>query len=153
MTALGTNTPAVAQLVAAATENRLRDLWHRKKQLHSLHRLLSTNSADILQAISSDDNITLADAQAVLILTLREIKIHFDALDLRKELKQEYNVKWGQNNEQRRSCHPLVYVCCRSFNSLHGALSVLAAATAAGYCVLFKERKDKRIEACFRACH
>lgn len=145
-----TSTPSlaavVAQVKATATENRLRDLWHRKKQLLSLHRLLTQNAGDVTQALSTDDKISEAEAEQVLAVTLLEIRHHYDSLNLEEELESEYRVKWGKDNEERRICAPLVYISGRDYNLFHGVLSALAAATAAGSCCLIKVCIWTRVE-------
>ncbi|KAH7110260.1 hypothetical protein EDB81DRAFT_894828 [Dactylonectria macrodidyma] len=127
-----------AQVKATATENRLRDLWHRKKQLLSFHTLLTKNVGEVTQALSTDDAISQSEAQRVLAVTLLEITTHYDSLNLKKELKSEYRVKWGKDNEDRRIRAPLVYISSCDFNLFYSVLSALSAATAAGSCCLIK---------------
>lgn len=128
----------IAQVQATATEGRMRDLRHRQKQLISLHRQLTENEAEAISALQADDGFSREEAEFVLAATLDEIRTHYDALDLKKELEVEYGIKRGKSNEQKRTVQPLAYIVPETFTLLYSVLAAFAAATEAGTCCVFK---------------
>lgn len=128
----------VDRVQSTAIEGRMRDLRHRQKQLLSLHQQLKGNEAEILKALCIDHHVTADEASFILGSTLSEIRVHYDALDLKKELIDEFGIKWARSNQDKRTAQPLAYVVPDHFVLLYSALSAFAAATEAGTCCVFK---------------
>ncbi|KAF5240667.1 hypothetical protein FANTH_9471 [Fusarium anthophilum] len=127
----------IAQVRSTAIEGRMRDLRHRQEQLLSLHKHLRENESEVIKASRADDGLTADEALFVLGSTLSEIRTHYDALDLKKELKVEYGIKWGRSNVNKRAAHSLAYIILDKQSLLFNVLSAFAAATEAGACCIF----------------
>ena len=74
-------------------------------------------------------------------LTLQELARHYNTLDLRKTLDEEYRVKNGRNNAGGKSLEDLVYVFPEKFALFYSAMSALCNCIAVGSCCVIEVRK------------
>lgn len=127
-------------ILSAVADRRTRDLRFRQRQLISLHGWITKNVSALEVAISTDDEISIAEAQIVIGLALHDLKRNYESLDLRKELDVEFRIKNGRNNEDRRLPQEIVYVIPSNFTLFYGVMSVLCASVAAGSCCVIEVR-------------
>lgn len=127
-------------ILSAVADRRTRDLRFRQRQLISLHDWITKNVPALEVAISTDDGISIAEAQIVIGLALHDLKKNYESLDLKKELDVEFRIKNGRNNEDRRLPQEIVYVIPSSYTLFHGVMSALCASVAAGSCCVIEVR-------------
>lgn len=130
----------IERLLSSVTDGRAENTRFRQNQLHSLHAGLQAQKAEICSAISSSLSSTLGDAEAEYFLTLDAINRIYETLDFEKALKDEYLITTGVNNVGRKVGVGLVTVKPGSHSRLYSAVVPLAAAIAAGNCVLLEVR-------------
>ncbi|KAI4730370.1 hypothetical protein E4T49_01692 [Aureobasidium sp. EXF-10728] len=125
---------ALASVQGAAIDGRMKNIRTRQKQLAALFSVLTEHAGAFVDAVQKDDNIAIEEANIVVSATLLEIRQHYDHIDFKKELTQEYRVRWGKSCEERRIAASLVYIIPQSFTKSFGVFSALSAAIAAGCC-------------------
>lgn len=140
-TMAGNADAAVADLLATARSARCHNAFFRQQQLKFLHDLLRSNAAQIVAAIEQDSPVTNAEATTEVAVVLNIVKEHHAAIDPKKELEEEYRVAKGRDALDRTTPWGVVYVEPSLVHTpLFSVVSPLAAALAAGNCVVMKVR-------------
>ncbi|KAI8938471.1 hypothetical protein NX059_004363 [Plenodomus lindquistii] len=127
---------ALARVEAAAIDGRLRVLRIRQRLFRSLHSILVQRHDACLEAIQYDENCSLDEAKIVYGSALIELRNHYDALDLKTDLEQEYRVAKRKSNEARRKPIPIAYIIPSASHLFYSVLVALGAAIEAGSCVV-----------------
>lgn len=109
-----------------------------QSQLRKLHDALVTSSKDICQAIANDSGHTAAETQVEFFLAIKSVKDHYNEFDFQTELDVEYAVANGKNSPERASPVGIVYIVPSQYTLLYSVVSPLAAAIAAGNCVILE---------------
>ncbi|THZ07500.1 hypothetical protein D6C95_01957 [Aureobasidium pullulans] len=125
---------ALASVQSAAIDGRMRNIRTRQKQLVSLFKSLTKHASSFIDALQKDNSLTKEEANIVVSAMLVEVRQHYDNIDFKKELAQEYNVRWGKSWTGRRVAVPLVYIISQDFTKGFNVFSALSAAIEAGSC-------------------
>jgi acyl-CoA reductase-like NAD-dependent aldehyde dehydrogenase len=126
-------------LRAAVTDGRTENVRWRQNEFQRLHAALREMVDTICEAISKDASPSMADAQKEFYLTMDAIRHSYETLDFDRLLKEEYSVKDGKDNLERRVGLGLLVIRPTRHTRFYSILTPLAAAIAAGNCVLLEE--------------
>jgi acyl-CoA reductase-like NAD-dependent aldehyde dehydrogenase len=131
---------SIERLRASITEGRPESVRFRQNEFQRLHAALRENSASICDAISKDESCSTADSEKEFYLTMDALRTFYETLDFDHLLKQEYLVKEGKDNRNRRVGLGLVAIRPSSHSQFYSVLVPLGAAIAAGNCVILEVR-------------
>jgi acyl-CoA reductase-like NAD-dependent aldehyde dehydrogenase len=126
---------AIERLQAAVTDRRTENIRYRQNQLQSLHAALRTQAGSICAALAKDSNATSAEVEAEFYLTMSAVKFYYESLDMKKELREEYQVTTGVDNTTRRVGAGFAIIRPTTHTRFYSILTPLCAAIAAGNCV------------------
>ncbi|KAH8726891.1 Aldehyde/histidinol dehydrogenase [Phaeosphaeriaceae sp. PMI808] len=140
-----TPSAALANLHATALTARCHNTFFRQKQLKSLHDVLRSNTSTIKAAIKQDTQVSDAEACTEVALTLEIVSEHYNAIDTKKDLEQEYRITNGKDAIDNRDPWGVVYIePLQSHTPLYSAIVALSAALSAGNCVALKLESNLR---------
>jgi acyl-CoA reductase-like NAD-dependent aldehyde dehydrogenase len=128
-------------LRSAVIDGRTENVRHRQNEFQKLHSVLRGNSSSICDAIAKDSGGSTANAEKEFVLAMDAIQNIYETLDFDQSLKEEYLVKEGKDHLSRRVGVGIVAIRPTRHSRLYSILSPLAAAFAAGNCVLVEVRK------------
>jgi acyl-CoA reductase-like NAD-dependent aldehyde dehydrogenase len=131
-------TTPFSRIRAAAVDGRLCNVYWRQGQLENLHAALISHSHEIRDAIRQDTGNTASEARIEYLLALSAIKELYSSLDPAKELRDEYSTANGIDSPLARQPAGLAYIDPASYSMFYSVLSPLAAAIAAGNCVIVR---------------
>jgi aldehyde dehydrogenase (NAD+) len=132
---------ALAQLQATALTARCHNVFFRQKQLKSLHDTLRNNASSIRDAIKQDTCVSDAEATTEVALVLDIVKAHYDSVDPKKELEDEYKISNGKDANNRSEPWGVVYIeVQKNHTPFFSAIAALSTALRAGNCVALKVR-------------
>ncbi|KAK3359951.1 Aldehyde/histidinol dehydrogenase [Lasiosphaeria hispida] len=142
---------AFDRLSAAAIDGRTETIRYRQTQLQSLHGVL-TNAAAAASACRAlaQGSSTPAEAEAEYALAMDAVRHAYDGLDADAELQAEYSVVRGQGNEARRVGVGMVVVRPTKHARFYSVLAPLAAAVAAGNCVVLELGNELPVDGILR---
>jgi acyl-CoA reductase-like NAD-dependent aldehyde dehydrogenase len=126
---------AIERLQAAVTDRRTENIRYRQNQLQSLHAALRTQARSICAALAKDTQATSAEVEAEFYLTMSAVKHFYESLDMKKELREEYQITTGVDNTTRRVGAGLAIIRPTTHTRFYSILTPLCAAIAAGNCV------------------
>lgn len=149
MTATEQLDTALAHVQSAAIDGRMRNTRTRQKQLSSLFKSLTEHSNFFVDAMQKENNLSREEANIVVSAMLLEVRQHYENIDFKKELAQEYSVRWGKSWVDRRVPARIVYIIPQDFTKSFNVFSALSAAIEAGSCCVV-EVKDSY---CFATEH
>jgi acyl-CoA reductase-like NAD-dependent aldehyde dehydrogenase len=130
---------ALANLQATALTARCHNAFFKQKQLKALHDVLRKNTSAIRDALKQDTSASDAEATTEVALSLGNVKEHYSAIDVKKELDAEYRITNGKDASDRREPWGVVYIDPqRSHTPFYSVIVTLSAAVAAGNCVALK---------------
>lgn len=129
------------RIVAASIDQRAHNVRYRQTQLHLLHRFLRQNASTICDLIAKDSEYSTEETELEFFATMKSIAILYQQLDFDAALDDEYAVARNQSTLQNRTPHGIVLIRPSSFNLFFSLFSALAAALAAGNCVVIEVRK------------
>lgn len=132
----------VKTVLSTVQDGRAKDLRYRQRHFLSLHQWITGNLVDIEAAVRKDCNCSELEARFMVSLTLQALKEHYDALDLKKELEEEYRIKNGRNNAGGNSPENLVYILPEKFTLFYSVMSALFACIAGGSCCIIEVMKQ-----------
>jgi acyl-CoA reductase-like NAD-dependent aldehyde dehydrogenase len=125
-----------SSLLAAEIDDRTQNVRYRQKQLLRLHEVLVANRSEAQNAITADSGNTYAEASIEFFLAISELKKHYSALNLEKDLEEEYSVSKGKDAAGRTVGAGMVYIVPTAHTLFYSVISPLSAAIAAGNCVI-----------------
>jgi acyl-CoA reductase-like NAD-dependent aldehyde dehydrogenase len=128
----------IQRLRAAVTDGRTANIRYQQNQLQTLHVALTENADALAAAISQDTGSTSAEVEVELFLTMDSLRHFYHSLDFEREIKEEYLVKNGKDNLERRTGVGLVVILPTSHTRLFSVLSPICAAITAGNCILLE---------------
>lgn len=111
---------------------------YRQDQLQRLHRTLREEASQIIAALVADSKSSSSEVDAEYYLGMEAVRHFYDSLDFEKDLKDEYSVVRGEDNLKRRVGAGLVVIRPTSHTRFYSILAPLAAAIAAGNCVILE---------------
>ena len=127
-------------VLSTVQDGRTRDMRYKQRQFQSLHSWIVTHASEIRAAVQQDDRFTESETQFLLTETLNMLRYFYDSLDLKKELANEYSVKYGRGNEARRVPEDVTYVIPETRAVFFNVMSIICACIAAGSCCLSEVR-------------
>ncbi|KAF2132054.1 ALDH-like protein [Dothidotthia symphoricarpi CBS 119687] len=140
-----TSDNALASLQATAFTARCHNAYFRQKQLKSLHDVLRNDSSVIKDAISQDSHVSEGEAATEVAVALDVVREHYDSVDAKKELAEEYRVTNGKDASDRREPLGVVYIePLRTHTPFFSTVVAVSAALAAGNCVALKVENNTR---------
>ncbi|TVY12938.1 Aldehyde dehydrogenase family 3 member B1, partial [Lachnellula arida] len=134
-------------LRSAAIDGRTENVRHRQNELLKLHSGLSGMSSSICDAISKDSGVSASDAEKEFVLAMDAVQKIYETLDFERSLEDEYLVKEGKDNLSRMVGVGIVAIRPINHTRLYSIVCPLAAAIAAGNCVLLElEYPDSQLD-------
>lgn len=125
-------------ILSTVQDGRTKDVRYRQRQFLSLHQWIDSHRPEIEVAVRKDDHCTDIEARFVLALTLQDLRRHYDGLDLKNALEEEYRVKYGRNNPGGSIPEDVVYIIPEKFTLFYSVMSALFAGIAAGSCCIIE---------------
>lgn len=123
---------------AAAFDGRLANTFFRQQQLQNLHEALLTSADGLQAAIQKDSVSTASDATIEYCLAVEAVKKRYNELDPSHDLDEEYRIAKGKDAGDRREGVGIAYIVPGSHSPLYSVIVPLAAAIAAGNCVILE---------------
>lgn len=133
----------LARIETGAVEGRARNLRGRQNQLQSLFAHLVAHKDEFADAIQVEEACSTSEAQIAVAALLLELRKHYDRLDLKKELEEEYRVKHGKSNPERRVAASIAYIIPDPFMLAFSVFTAVFAAIEAGTCVVVEVSKAR----------
>jgi hypothetical protein len=128
------------RIAIASIEGTARSVRHRQQQLIILFNSLLRLKFDLVDAIKNDFNFSDAEALLEYSLTLKEIKTHYESLNMVIENAKRRSFETGEDNRDHSvPFKAAVYIAPEK--GLFSTLAPLAAAMAAGNCVVLEVSK------------
>lgn len=122
----------------AAIDGRIHNVIYRQLQLESLQKTLFEHADAIKQAISKDschgDNETAIEY----LLAMKNLTAHYQSLDFKSTLKDEYAILKGEDREGRQEPFGIVYIVPTNYTLFYSVIVAVSAAIAAGNCVVIE---------------
>lgn len=141
MSAMDSFQDGIDTLRSAVIDGRTENVRHRQNELLKLHSGLSGKSSSICDAVSKDSGVSASDAEKEFVLAMDAVQKIYETLDFERSLEDEYLVKEGKDHLSRRVGVGIVAIRPTDHTRLYSIVSPLAAAIAAGNCVLLEVRK------------
>lgn len=132
------------RILAAEIDGRMHSIRYRQTQFLRLQSALVQHIEEIKDAILEESGHFLEEVFAEICLALDEIRTHYTSLDLDKYLQEEYSIAHGKDRRGGRRGAGIVYIIPIDHTLFYSVISVLAAALAAGNCII--------LEVSFRLC-
>lgn len=126
------------KIEASVVEGRALSPRLRQRQLSALHDAIYKSRDDLITAMRQSYGYSFTDASIYLYLITSAIKQFYDALDLSSILQDEYSVAVSKDHSQRRLPYGCVYIVPSSNDLPYSAIVSVAAALAAGNCVVLE---------------
>lgn len=125
-------------LLGAVIDGRTDNIRYRQNELHRLHTSLGDKASLICAAITADISSTAVEAETEFFLAMDSIRKSYYTLDFDRSIKDEYLVTTGEDNPERSKGVGLVTIRPTSHSKFYSVVAPLAAAIAAGNCVLLE---------------
>jgi acyl-CoA reductase-like NAD-dependent aldehyde dehydrogenase len=110
----------------------------RQLQLESLQKSLFEYSGAIEKAISEDSGHSANEASIEYLLAMNNLNAHYQSLDFKATLKDEYAVLRKEDREERHEPFGIVYIVPTSYTLFYSVIAAVSAAIAAGNCVVIE---------------
>lgn len=125
-----------SRLQSTVIDGRLANVFYRREQLHNLHDKIVQHKTEILGLLSDDSGHSAQEASAQLYSTLTKVKQYYDNLHPEKELEDEYRIAKGKDAPDAAEGVGIVYIQPTTHTLLNSVVVPLAAAIAAGNCIM-----------------
>lgn len=135
---MATDAAAIERLQMSVVDGRTENGRYRQDQLQSLHRILREEAGQICAALQADSRASASEAEAEYYLAMDAARHFYETLNFEKDLEEEYSVARGKDNLNRRLGVGLVAIRPTSHTRFYSVVTPLAAAIAAGNCVLLE---------------
>lgn len=129
---------ALDRLDESIVDGRTENGRYRQDQLHALHKALREEAAQLCAALQADSRSTPAEVEAEYYLAMQAVRHFYATIDFARDLEDEYRVARGKDNPARRVGVGLVVIRPTSHTRLYSVVSPLAAAIAAGNCLVLE---------------
>jgi acyl-CoA reductase-like NAD-dependent aldehyde dehydrogenase len=127
---------AFEALQGSVTEGRAENVRYRQNELYSLHSALRENAELICEAIVNDSAGSPENAETQFFLTMDAVRKSYEKLDFGKSMEDEYSVKFGEDNSERRVALGLVAIRPLTHSRFYSVISPLVVVLEAGNCVI-----------------
>lgn len=141
---MATDAAAIERLQTAVVDGRTENGRYRQDQLQSLHKILTEEAGHICAALQADCRASASEVEAEYYLAMDAVRHFYETLDFEKDLEVEYSIARGKDNPNRRLGVGLVVIRPTSHTRLYSVVTPLAAAIAAGNCVLLEVSAGSR---------
>jgi acyl-CoA reductase-like NAD-dependent aldehyde dehydrogenase len=131
-------TASVDRVLASAIEGQAQSLRFIQRQLSKLHTALVQASLDIQASTTKESSITASEAEIQYSQLLNNVKELFVDSDFGSALQSEYRVAKSENAPGNLSPYGTVYIVPSNFNLVYSTVTAVAAAIAAGNCVILE---------------
>ncbi|KAJ5912896.1 aldehyde dehydrogenase PutA [Penicillium tannophilum] len=138
------------RILAAEIDGRMHSIRYRQTQFHRLQSALVQHIEEIKDAILEESGHFLEEVSAEICLALDEIRTHYTSLDLDKDLQEEYSIAHGKDRRGGRRGAGIVYIIPIDHTLFYSVISVLAAALAAGNCIILELARATQVSALLR---
>ncbi|KUI56751.1 Aldehyde dehydrogenase, dimeric NADP-preferring [Cytospora mali] len=143
---------AIERLQMSVVDGRTESGRYRQYQLQALHESLREQAGNICSALLADSKSPSAEVETEYYLAMNAVRHFYDSLDFEGELKEEYSVVHGKDNLSRRVGVGLVVIRPTSHTRFYSIVTPLAAAIAAGNCVILELPDNvRRVDVVLRA--
>lgn len=122
----------------AVIDERMHNVICRQLQLESLQRTLFEHANAIEQAISKDSGHTANEASIEYLLAMNDLNAHYQSLDPRAALMDEYAALRNEDREERHEPYGIVYIVLTSHTVFYSVIVAVSAAIATGNCVVIE---------------
>ncbi|KAJ5122211.1 aldehyde dehydrogenase PutA [Penicillium atrosanguineum] len=126
------------QILAAEIDGRAHNVQYRQVQFNRLQSNIVLQTDELTQALLEWTGHTLEEVRAEICLALDEIRTHYDSLDAEKNLQEEYSIFHGKDFREGKRGVGIVYIVPIGHTIFFSAISAIAAALAAGNCVILE---------------
>lgn len=126
------------RLQISVLERRAQSTLHKQAQIRQLFSALNSSASAIKLAIQLDSGIQPREAELEFVLALTELRELYGALDIANELDNQRRISDDKDNLERVNPHGIVYVVPGTLSLFYSSVSPLAAAIAAGNCVVLE---------------
>lgn len=137
---MASDAAAIDRLQASVVDGRTENGRYRQDQLQRLHRGLRDEASQIVAALVADSDSSSPEADAEYYLGMEAVRHFHDSLDFERDLRDEYSVVRGEDNLARRVGAGLVVIRPTSHTRFYSIVAPLAAAIAAGNCIILEVR-------------
>ncbi len=135
-------TSLLSKVESAAIDGRLQVLRVKQRLLRSLHNSLTQHHNALVEATESDEKCNQNEGQLVIAAALLELRNHYDALDLKTDLEEEYALAKGKSNPQHSVPISITYIIPDHFTLVFSVISAVAGAIASGSCAVVEVSCD-----------
>lgn len=139
---MATDAAAIERLQTSVVDGRTENGRYRQYQLHALHKILREEAGQICAAIQTDSKAPASEVETEYYLAMETVRHFYSTLDFEKDLEEEYRVVHGKDNPDRRLGVGLVVLRPTSHTRFYSVVTPLAAAVAAGNCVVLEVSSD-----------
>ena len=129
---------SIDQLKACVIDRRSDNIRYRQNELYGLYVDLQSHWDELCSAVRRDTSCSTEEAELECYLALDSVRQSYEGLDFEKSLKDEYLVKTGSDFLNKRAPHGLLIILPTTHTRLYSILTTVAAAKAAGNCVLLQ---------------
>ena len=127
----------------AAVDGRTENIRYRQGQFQALHAALRTEATALCEAMAKDSQAPKAEVETEFYLAMETVRHFYETLNFEEEHKKEYSVTQGKDNKSRRLGVGMVVIRPTSHTRLYSIISALAAAMAAGNCIVLEVSSAK----------
>ena len=117
-------------------DGRAQSFRYKQGQLHRLYEALTRSASTLKLAIQTDSFLSSTEVDFEFAQALSELRLHYESLDLKADLKTVRLVETGVENLERTRPVGMVYIVPSKWSLAFSVLSALGAAVAAGSCVI-----------------
>jgi acyl-CoA reductase-like NAD-dependent aldehyde dehydrogenase len=140
-----TSESSLQRLRTSVIDGRAQNSRFKQKQLQSLHAELLVQADAICKSITEDTQNSAAEVETEFYLTMTALKHFYESIDFAQDLKEEYLVTKGVDNTSRTVGAGLVVIRPTTYTRLYSIIVPIAAAIAAGNCILLEVRSSTPI--------
>lgn len=137
---LENSSTSLNRIVAAAIDRRAVNIRYRQQQLHQLHGFLRTHVDTLCDLIRQDSGYSHEESEVEFSYAIQSVRTLYDQLDFDAALEQEYSISSNKDNVAARVPIGIVLIRPGTHSRLFSIVSPLAAALAAGNCVVLEVR-------------
>lgn len=123
---------------ASVIEGRSQTPRYIQTQLVRLHEALQKSQSSIRQAIEHEHGHSTAEIDTEIYQTVSALRQEYESFDLSKFLDDEYSTARLKDSPSRRVPIGCVYIIPSSHTRLYSVVQLVAAAIAAGNCVMIQ---------------
>ncbi len=134
---------AIDRVLAAAIEGQAQSLRYIEQQLSRLHTAFTKASSDIQAAVKTDTKQSRSEIELQYAHLLEDIAWFLTESNFETALKAEYSLARLENAPSNRVAAGAVYIVPSKYNLLYSCVTAVAAAVAAGNCVILEVSHPK----------